>query len=79
MTDFALDDAKRFSENFSEFLESVKDIDPEMAEILKVNRDKLLAVVREGERDTKARTTFNEAIAAALDDLLAQGTDEEGE
>ena len=79
MTDFALDDAKRFSENFSEFLESVKDIDPEMAEILKVNRDKLLAVVREGQRDTKARTTFNEAIAAALDDLLAQGTDEEGE
>ena len=79
MSDFTFDESKRFPENCAEFLESVKDIDPEMAEIFKANWDKLLAVVREGERDTKARTTFNEAIAVALDDLLTQETDEEGE
>jgi len=50
-----------------------------MTEILIANWDKLIAVVREGERDTKARTTFNEAIAAALDDLLTQETEQEGE
>jgi len=79
MSDFTFDEGKRFPENCADFLESVKDIDPDMAEILKANWDTLLAVVREGERDTKARTTFNEAIAAALDDLLTQETDEEGE
>lgn len=79
MSDFTFDGSKRFPENCAEFLESVKDTDPEMAEILKANWDKLLTVVREGERDTKARTTFNEAIAAALDDLLTQETDQEGE
>lgn len=79
MTDFNFDAGKRFTENCADFLESVKDIDPEMAAILEANWDKLLAVVREGERDTKARTTFNEAIAAALDDHLTQEVDEEGE
>jgi len=79
MSDFTFDGSKRFPENCAKFLESVKDIDPEMTEILKANWDKLLAVVREGERDTKARTTFNEAIAAALDDLLTQETGQEGE
>ena len=79
MADFNLDGSKRFPENCDDFLESVTDIDSEMAEILKTNWDKLLAVVHEGERDTRARTTFNEAIAAALDDLLTQETDEDGE
>ncbi|MCB9992249.1 MAG: hypothetical protein H6873_01180 [Hyphomicrobiaceae bacterium] len=78
MTDFTFDGSKRFPENCSEFLESVKDSDPEMAEILKANWEKLLAVVHDGERDTKARTSFNEAIAAALDELLTQDTEEEG-
>lgn len=79
MADFTFDGKKRFPENCAEFSESVKDIDPEMAEILKTNWDKLLAVVHEGERDTKTRTTFNEAVAIALDELLTQETDEEGE
>lgn len=77
MSGFTFDERKRFPDNCIEYLESVKNIDPEMAEILKANWDKLLAVVREGERDTKARTTFNEAIAAALDDMLTQKPDEE--
>ena len=79
MTDFSFDEGKRFTDNCADFLESVKDIDPEMASILEQNWDKLLTVVMEGERDTKARTTFNEAIAKALDGLLAPKAEEEGE
>ena len=79
MTTFNFDPLKRFSDNGTEFLESVKDIDPEMASILEQNWGKLLDVVIEGERDTKARTTFNEAIAKALDGLLTPKTEEEGE
>jgi len=79
MTDFTFDGETRFPENCAAFLESVKEIDPEMAEILDANWDKLLEVVRAGERDTKARTTFNEAIATALDDLLLKDVEAEGE
>lgn len=77
MTEFTLDGDKRFTENSAAFLESVKGIDSEMAEILEANWDKLLVVVRAGERDTKSRTTFNEAIASALDGLLSQETEAE--
>lgn len=75
MTDFNMDGEKRFPENCAAFMESVKEIDPQMAEILYANWEKLLEVVEAGERDTKARTTFNEAIAAALDDLLKNGVE----
>ena len=78
MSDFIFSDNKRFSDNCAAFLESVKGIDPEMAELLEANWGSLLAVVGDGERDSKARTAFNEAIAAALDDLLSQGAEAEG-
>lgn len=77
MTEFILDGDKRFTENSAAFLESIKEIDSEMAEILETNWDKLLAVVRAGERDTKSRTTFNEAIVSALDGLLAKEAEAE--
>lgn len=77
MTDFSFDRAKSFEENLTDFLESTKDIDAEMAKVLIAHGDKLISVVREGERDTKARITFNESIAAALDGLLTQTVDEE--
>ena len=78
MTDFNFDVSKRFKDNCVGFLEDIKDIDPEMASILEQNWDKLLAVVIEGERDTKARTAFNEAIATVLDGHLAPKAEEEG-
>jgi hypothetical protein len=77
VTDFNFDLSKRFIDNCVGFLEDVKDIDPEMASILEQNWDKLLAVVIEGDRDTKARTAFNEAVATALDGLLAPKAEEE--
>jgi hypothetical protein len=50
-----------------------------MASILEQNWDKLLAVVIEGERDTKVRIAFNEAIVTVLDGLIAPKAEEEGE
>ncbi len=76
MTDFSFDRTKSFEENRTDFLESTKDIDAEMAKVLIADSNKLISVVRERERDTKARITFNESIAAALDDLLTQEVDE---
>lgn len=72
MADFSFDSSKSFEENRSDFLESTKAIDTEMAKLLITHSDKLISVVQEGERDAKARTTFNEAIVAALDYLLTK-------
>ena len=72
MSDFNFDDSKRFADNCAMFLESVEEIDTEMAALLKANWNKLLAVVIDGERKSKDRTAFNEAIATALDDFLTQ-------
>ncbi len=41
-----------------------------MAIILRDNWAALIAVVREGERDSKARSEFNSKVASALDSLL---------
>lgn len=79
MSDFIFSDNKRFADNCAAFLESVKEVDPEMAALLESNWGNLLAVVCDGERDSRARTAFNEAIAAALDDLLSQDAEAEGE
>ena len=79
MSEFIFDGGKKFSENCTAFVESVKDIDPEMAAMLEANWAELLAVVCDGERDLKARTTFNEAIAAALDEVLRQDAEAEDE
>lgn len=79
MSDFIFDESKRFSGNCTAFVESVKDIDPEMAAILEANWVKVLAVVCDGERSNKARITFNQAIAAALDEILTQDAEAEGE
>lgn len=79
MTTFNFDPLIRFSDNCADFLASVNEIDPEMASILEQNWDRLLDVVVEGERDSKARITFNEAIARALDGLLTPKAEEETE
>jgi len=79
MSEFIFADNKRFEENCAAFLESVENIDPEMTALLVANWEKLLAVVRGGERDSKARIAFNELIAAALDDLLTHDIEVESE
>jgi hypothetical protein len=79
MADFSFDREKSFEENQNAFLESTKGIDAEMAEVLAVHCDKLISVVHEGERDTRARVAFNEAIVAALDSLLTKEVEGESE
>ena len=66
---FSFDEAKSFSENCEAFISSLEDIDAGMAAILRDNWDALVAVVREGERNSKARGEFNLAVASALDSL----------
>jgi len=64
------DEAKSFSDNCRTFLASLETIDADMAIILRDNWATLIAVVREGERDSKARGEFNSKVASALDSLL---------
>ena len=49
MSDFIFDDSKRFADNSTAFLESIQEIDPEMAMLLKANWDQLLAIVCDGD------------------------------
>jgi hypothetical protein len=69
--DFALDASKSFEENFEAFLAGLESVDKDMAAILHANADTLAKIVREGERDSNARATFNAEIAKALDTLVA--------
>ena len=71
MPDFRFDDSKNFNENCKAFLEAVKPLDPEMADILGKNWQSLVAIVREGQRDSKARGDFNADIGAALDAIVS--------
>lgn len=74
---FDFDDQKRFSQNLDDFFAAMEQVDTDMARILRANADKLALIVRDGERNTAARTEFNAAVAAALDEMLARP--EEGE
>ena len=56
----------------------LKRVDAEMASILRDNWDALTSVVREGERDAKARAEFNSSVATALDALVAPAPHKEG-
>ncbi len=69
---FHFDDRKSFAQNREAFLEATKADDPEMAAILGDNWDLLVAVVREGERDSKARNEFNVKVSSALDALVVE-------
>ena len=70
MVGFRFDEGKRFAKNCEAFLEAIKVDNPEMAAILLDNWDALVAVVRDGERDSKARGEINLAVASALDSLV---------
>ena len=78
MADFRFDDGKSFAQNCEAFLEATKADDPEMAAILRDNWDALVAVVREGERDSRARGDFNAEIASALDALVGKPAESKG-
>ena len=60
-----------FADNWKAFLGAMDSVDPEMAAILRANEGKLAAIVREGNRNTQSRATFNAEVLKALDSLLA--------
>ena len=53
------------------------DLDADMAGIIRANKDKLAAIVRQGQRNTQARADFNAGVRAALDGLLTPEPEEE--
>ena len=59
-----------FKDNCAALLESLEEVDTDMATILRDNWDALVAIVLEGERDSKVRGEFNAKVAAALDAFL---------
>ena len=69
---FSFDENKPFDANFDAFLNHMKSVDAEMAEILRANATKLAAIVRNGDRNAQARADFNALIATALDRLVEQ-------
>ena len=79
MSDFRFDSTRSFDENCEAFLAALDAVDAEMAAILRANEDALGAIVREGERDPKARAEFNDAVMAALDALNAPDSQQDGQ
>lgn len=75
---FRFDDSQSFEENCEAFLKAVNDDDPEMAAILRSNWDALVAIVQEGQRDSKVRGDFYANVALALDDLATKPAESKG-
>lgn len=75
--EFRFDSTKSFEENFEDYLGAIEEIDPPMAAIFRANAVRLAEIVRDGERDSSARASFNAAIAEALD-ALAHSTSNPG-
>ena len=75
---FRLDQNKSFAENSGAFLETVSAQDPDMGAILRANWDALITILREGERDHKARREFNAKVTSALDALIASSVPKGG-
>lgn len=75
---FRFDDSKSFQENGDAFLDAVDADDPEMSIILRENWDALVAVVCEGERNSRARGEFNAKVTLALDALVAKAAESRG-
>lgn len=71
MPAFNFDGSKSLDDNWNSFIEEMKSVDADMAGILAANRDKLAAIVRQGTRNTNARSTFNAEVVKALDALIS--------
>ena len=77
MPEFRFSEADSFEANWQAFLAELDGVDPDMASILRANKDNLAAIVRQGNRDTHARNDFNANVRAALDALLTPQSEEE--
>jgi hypothetical protein len=70
MPAFRFQEDKSLDANWTAFMAEMQSVDPQLAAILAANKDKLIAVVTQGNRDARARGEFNAAIASALDAIV---------
>lgn len=73
------DEAESFADNCEAFFERLKEVDAEMATILRGNWDAIVAIVHDGERDSKTRGELNAKVASALDALVAKPVEPKGD
>ena len=73
------DKAEGLADHFEALFVRLEEVDAEMAAILRTNWDALVAIVREGERDSKARGELNAKVASALDALVVESNDPKGD
>jgi hypothetical protein len=74
MSEFSFDPNKPFEVNLQAFLAELDSYDKEMTDILRRNIDKLIDVVRQGNRSGPARSEFNAEIVKALDAMISTDT-----
>lgn len=72
MPAFRFNESNDFDANWAAFIAEAQTIDADMAAILAANKDRLGAVVRQGQSNSTVRSTFNAEVVKALDALLAQ-------
>lgn len=75
---FGFDENKPFGANFEAFLSHMESVDVELAAILRANAAKLSVIVKNGERNSQARTEFNTIVAAALDKFVQDSAQKGG-
>jgi hypothetical protein len=78
MPAFRFDGTGTFEENWSALMAELQSLDADMAAILAANKERLAAIVRQGQRNTNARASFNAEVVTALDALLAASSRGEG-
>jgi hypothetical protein len=76
MPEFRFGETELFKANWEAFLTEMDGIDANMAGILRDNKDKLAAILRQGHRNTHARADFNASVMAALDGVLTPEAEE---
>ena len=74
---FQLNESNSFTDNMTAFIAHMQSVDAEMANILQTNVDKLMLLVKDGNRNANARQNFNTAVIQALDLLIAQDLNSE--
>lgn len=77
MPGFRFGETDLLEANWEAFLAEMEGVDTDMAGILRANKDKLAAIVRQGPRNAQARVDFNAGVMAVLDGLLTPEAEEE--
>ena len=77
MPGFRFSESNSFEINWEAFLVEMESVDADMADILRANKDKLVAIVRQGNRNANGRADFNASVMGALDRLLIPESQEE--